>query len=283
MEIAYFNGSFLPAEEIRISPEDRGFLFAEGIYEVVRWYQGFFFDMESHQSRLKRSLKEIRVNWPGEDTFPEIALELVRINQLNLLPALVYIQVTRGAARRSHAFPSPPVDPTVYAFARNFLPENTQKEGGVSVMLKEEMRWSRCDIKSTALLPNTLCFQEAIENDFFECAFVKDGLVTECSHSNIFFITGGELFTHPESPHILSGITRKNIIRLSSEAGITVIEEPVKEKLLSKIDEVFISNTSGEVTPVIKLGNYTVGNGEPGKITRLIRQKFNEHICSLKG
>lgn len=282
MEIAFYNGKFLPKEKIRISPDDRGFLFAEGIYEVVRWYKGFFFDMEGHLSRMKRSLREILIQWPEEDTFPGTARELIRLNDLENSSALVYLQVTRGAAKRSHAFPNPGVSPTVYAFAQVFVPENEGKEAGIGVMLKEDIRWGRCDIKSIALLPNTLCFQEALEKGFFECAFVRDGIITECTHSNIFFVVDGVLYTHPESEYVLSGITRKNIIRIAKANRIPVKEVAVAEKSLGDVSEVFISNTSGEVTPVITLGNITIGNGKPGPLTRIIRERFNDHICSLK-
>lgn len=282
MEIAFFNGRYLPKEEICISPDDRGFLFAEGIYEVVRWYQGFFFDMESHLGRMKRSLRELLIKWPEEDTFPEIAMELIRLNDLKTSSALVYLQVTRGAAIRTHSFPVPGVRPTVYATARSFVPENEGKESGIRVMLREDIRWSRCDIKSIALLPNTLCFQEAIEKGFFECAFVRNGNITECSHSNIFFVSEGVVYTHPESGFVLSGITRRNIIRIAVNAGIPVKEIAVSEKMLENVSEAFITNTSGEVTPVIAIGNLKVGNGNPGPVTRIIREKFFEHICSLK-
>ena len=283
MEIAYFNGKFLPKDEIKVSPDDRGFLFAEGIYEVVRWYGGFFYDMEGHLTRLKRSLREIRIEWPEADSFPSIAWKLVKVNHFENVPALIYLQVTRGAAKRTHAFPSPPVSPTVYAFAKDFIPENTGKESGISVMLKEDIRWSRCDIKSIALLPNTLCFQEALENGFSECAFVRNGIITECSHSNIFFVVDGTLFTHPESEFVLSGITRKNILRIAGEAGISVKEEAVPENMIRDVQEAFLSNTSGEITPVIAINEDTIGDGNPGSVTRLLRGKFNDEIFFLKG
>jgi D-alanine transaminase len=163
MEIAYINGNYLPKEEVKISPDDRGFLFADGIYEVIRWYEGFFYDMEGHVARMKRSLREIQVSWPEEDNFPVIARELIRLNDLEKSSALIYLQVTRGSAKRTHSFPSPAVSPTVYATAKDFVPENSGKESGVGLMLKEDIRWSRCDIKSVALLPNTLSYQEAID------------------------------------------------------------------------------------------------------------------------
>jgi D-alanine transaminase len=282
MEIAYFNGNYLPKDDVKISPDDRGFLFAEGIYEVVRWYEGFFYDMDGHLARLKRGLSEIMIQWPEEDSFPVIARELIRLNNLEKSAALIYLQVTRGSAKRTHSLPSPPVTPTTYASANDFIPENAGKESGIGIMLKEDIRWSRCDIKSVALLPNTLCFQEAISRGFFECAFVRNGIITECSHSNIFFVINGVVFTHPESVHILSGITRKNIIRVARKAGIPVKEEAVPENMLSRVQEIFITNTSGEITPVINIDDMIIGGGMPGPVTRIIRERFNDGICSLK-
>lgn len=282
METAFFNGEFLPKDEIKISPDDRGFLFADGVYEVIRWYEGFFFDMPGHIERLKRSLKEIRINWPEADTFPASALELIKLNGLEKSPALVYLEVTRGAAPRSHAFPGNSVKPTVYASARKFTPENSGKELGVSIMLKEDIRWNRCDIKSVALLPNILSFQEALDNGFFECVFVKNGVITEGSHSNIFFVADGTLYTHPDSEHVLSGITRKNVLSLARKSGIPLKLEAVTEKMLDKVEEAFLTNTSGDIIPVIAIGRKKVGTGNQGSVTRILKEKFNDQICSLK-
>jgi D-alanine transaminase len=283
METAYFNGKFLPKDEIKLSPDDRGFLFADGVYEVVRWYEGFFYDMNSHVTRLKRSLRELRINWPEVDLFPTFAINLIKLNKLGNEPAMVYLQVTRGAARRSHSFPSPEVPPTAYAYAWGFIPDSQLKETGIKVMLKEDIRWSRCDIKSVALLANTMSFQEAHENGLKECIFVRNGLITEGSHSNIFFVIDGTLFTHPESNHVLSGITRKNILRIAQESGIKIREEALQENRIRFIQEAFITNTSAEVTPVTELGGNTLGEGVPGSVTRIIRDKFDNEIKALRG
>jgi D-alanine transaminase len=282
MEIAYLNGEYLPKDELRISPDDRGFLFAEGVYEVVKWYQGFFYDMESHLARLKGSLRKTLIDWPGEDSFPAIARELIIKNDLLNKSALVYFQVTRGVAVRKHAFPVPPVSPTLYGFARDFVSENEDNESGIGVMLKEDIRWKRCDIKSIALLANTLSYQEALDNGFRECAFVRDGKITECTHSNIFFSVDGVLYTHPESENILSGITRKNILRIAKKSGLTVIEEAVTTKMVPSVSEAFVTNTSGEIIPVTRLDGNILGNGEPGPMTRILKEKFNDEICHLK-
>ncbi|HNR41212.1 MAG TPA: aminotransferase class IV [Bacteroidales bacterium] len=283
MDIVFFNGEYLPKDKIRISPDDRGFLFAEGIYEVIRWYRSFFYDMDGHIARMKASLEKTRIIWPAAGSFPEIALELIRRNMLEDQPALVYLQVTRGAAIRSHAFPKPPVPPTVYSFARGMMPDNNDPESGIRIMLAEDIRWKRCDIKSIALLPNTLSFQEALDSGFHECAFVRDGKITECSHSNIFFVSGGSLYTHPETEHILPGITRKNVIRIARNAGIAVMETPVTINMLAAVSEAFLTNTSGEIVPVTLIGEQVIGNGQPGPITLLLRSEFRNEINSLQG
>jgi len=283
MEIAFLNGEFLPKDEIKISPDDRGFLFADGIYEVMKWYEGFFYDLESHLIRMKRSIREIRINWPEADTFSTFAPELIKRNQLSDLTALIYLQVTRGAAPRTHSFPEPEVNPTIYAFVKEILPAGIVPGSPVKVMLKEDIRWSRCDIKSIALLANTLSFQEAHEKGLSECIFKRNGLITEGSRSNIFFVINGTLYTHPESEHILSGVTRKNILRIAREAGIPVKEEPLPVKKFGIIQEAFITNTSAEVTPVIAMNELTVGNGIPGPVTILIHKHFQAEIIALKG
>jgi D-alanine transaminase len=282
METAYFNGSFLNKDEIKISPDDRGFLFADGIYEVVRWYQGNFFDMNGHLKRFKRSLRELRINLSEADLFPSNAFELIKRNNLLSQPAMVYYQVTRGASRRSHTFPCPEVTPTVYAYAWGFIPDTLSKETGIKVMLKEDIRWSRCDIKSVALLANTLSFQEAAECGLKECIFVRNGLITEASHSNIFFVVNGTLITHPETNHILSGITRNNVLRLAQDAGLNIREEALQDNRLRFAQEAFITNTSAEVTPVIEIGGNIIGDGEPGPITKILQEKLRNETVVLK-
>ncbi len=283
MEIAYLNGNFLPQDEIHISPDDRGFLFADGIYEVVRWYEGFFYDMNGHMARLKRSLREVRISWTGADSVPSVAHELVVKNNLMDRPVLVYLQVTRGAAKRTHAFPSPPVEPTVYAFARGFRPDSEMMKNGIGVILRKDIRWSRCDIKSVSLLPNILLFQEARDQDCYECIFSRDGLITEGAHSNIFFVINGVLYTHPESEYVLSGITRNNVLRIARQNGIPVSETAVSEDIIHTMNEAFITNTSSEVAPVISINKIPVGGGKPGPVTELLRRKFQEELIAFKG
>jgi D-alanine transaminase len=282
MEIGYINGEFLPLEEIRISPEDRGFLFADGIYEVVRWYEKFFFDMESHLSRLKRSLEGVRISWPGADSFPVIATELIKLNDLQGKQAIVYLQVTRGASPRSHAFPSSEVHPTLFLYARGLNPNLEVISKGMGAILMKDTRWSRCDIKSVSLLPNILSFQAAKDAGCYESIFVRDGFITECAHSNIFFVIGNVLHTHPESENILSGVTRKNILHMAREEGIQISETAVHEKKLPDVKEAFITNTSFEIAPVISINGRNINDGNPGPVTKALRAKFDAMISSLK-
>lgn len=281
MELVYLNGNYLPKEDAWISPDDRGFLLADGVYEVVRWYGKSFFDIKGHLKRLTRSLDQLQIKWNDVNTFPEICGELIRKNNFAALPAMVYLQVTRGVAKRTHTFPLPEVQPTIYAYAFTFSPDEKSEREGVKVILKEDFRWRRCDIKSIALLPNTMSFNEAFVNGYKECIFHLNGYITEGTHSNIFFVRNSTLFTHPESNNILSGITRNNVIRIAKYSGIHVAEEALYIDTLKSIDEAFITNTSGEIVPVTETGGITIGNGKPGAVTRTLQEKLKAEITSL--
>lgn len=238
--------------------------------------------MDGHMARLKRSMREIRLEWPETDTFPVTARELVNRNNLNDIPTLVYLQVTRGAAKRSHAFPAVPIPPTVYAFARGFRPEKELISRGIQAILRNDNRWTRCDIKSVSLLPNILSFQEARESGAMECIFMKEGNITECAHSNVFFVIDDTLVTHHECEKILSGISRKNVLKLARENGIPVKEEPLPVARLGEVTEAFVTNTSFEIAPVISIDGKPVGNGAPGSVTRLLREKFDAAVSLLR-
>ncbi len=280
MEIVYLNGQFVPREKAMISPDDRGFIFGDSVYEVVSWYGGFFFDMEGHASRLRRSLNETRIIWNEIDAFPEIAEELVHKNDLGDGCLIVYLQVTRGAAPRNHAFPNPPVPPTVYASVRRQSMDTLLWERGIAIAVAPDPRWNRCDIKSTSLLANILTYQDAHDNGFAEVCFIRDGFATEGAHSNIFFVRNETVYTHPESNHILSGITRKNVISIATENGIGVVEEAIAADMIPYMQEAFITNTTGEVIPVIRIGDQTMGDGTPGKVTRKIHGLFREKVMA---
>lgn len=278
MEIVYLNGKYLPATEALISPNDRGFLFADGVYEVMRWYGNSFLAGHLHLKRLKRSLHEIRLFSPEADNLLFICRELIRKNNLEGKQALVYFQITRGTAPRTHQFPLPPVAPTCYAFARAIAPDQTISVSGVNVGLVNDIRWSRCDIKSIALLPNILACQEAIEKGYYENLFVRNGIITEATHSNIFFVRGGRVLTHPESVYILSGITRTLTLNLCKLLGISVEERALSSDELPYIEEAFLTSTSAEILPVTHLEGVPVGSGEPGPVARRLQSAFKEML-----
>jgi D-alanine transaminase len=272
------NGSFVPHAEAKVSVDDRGFVFADGIYEVIRVYDGRLFLPETHMERLRAGLSALRMDGRAADGMLNIAERLLDENDLRQGDATVYMQVTRGAAPRKHAFP-PDLPPTVYVAAKPFAQHPAEFfERGVAAITVPDTRWSRCDIKSISLLPNVLANQQARERGAFEAVFVRDGALIEGSHSNLFAVIGGELRTYPECNYILGGITRRLMIELASEAGIPVHETPVFWEQLDDVDELFLSGTTTEVMPVTTVDGGPIGSGKPGPVTLQLLGAFRERI-----
>jgi D-alanine transaminase len=271
--IVYFNGEFIPKEAVKLSPDDRGFLFADGVYEVIRIYQGQLFALEPHLKRMDDGLRDLRICKPSVD-FKKVAQRLIRENDLTESDGIVYIQITRGPAPRKHAFPKEEISPTIYAFVSPAQAPEAQWQTGVKVILTPDIRWTRCNIKSIALLPNTLANQQAKENNAFEAIFVRNGIVTEGSLSNFCGVFEGQLFTHPKSQYILPGITRDIVLDLCQDLNIPVKEYPMLEQDLKKADELMVVGTTTEVMPVVQVDDWQVGNGHPGPITRKLHQAF---------
>lgn len=280
MEVVYLNGQYLPKDQALISPDDRGFLFGDSVYEVARWYGGYFFDLAGHADRFRRSLHETNIVWDDEAKLEVIFEELIQRNELGTECAIVYFQATRGVAPRNHAFPDPPVKPTIYGFARRQSINTLAAERGVAIWLTPDPRWNRCDIKTTALIANILPYQEAHEKGFAEVCFVRNGFVTEGAHSNIFFVRDETLYTHPGNNDILSGITRKNIISVAKANDISVVEEAVAADMIPYMNEAFISNTTGEIVPVTKISEQVIGDGTTGRLTRRLQILLREFIQS---
>lgn len=276
-EVAYVNGAFLPIEAATISIEDRGFQFADGVYEVVSTYGGRPYAMAAHMERLQRSLQEIRIDFDVSG-LPDIVLQGIR--RAHFDEALVYIQITRGAAPRHHEFPARPPEPTVVMTVKQLYRPNPElHETGVPVITSPDLRWKRCDIKSIALLPNILAKQLAHEAGAYEALLFDEGdRVTEGSSTSSFRVTGGVVFTSPPGPHILPSITRGVLIDLIRELGIELREEFSSVEQYKEADEVFLAGTTTEAMPVIGVDQTTIGDGVPGPITRLIREAFVESI-----
>ncbi len=280
-QIVYLDGSFVPVDEAAVSPFDRGFMFADGVYEVIRSYRGSLFEQSAHIERLRRSLREIRIAQNAADGIEEIFAGLLERNGLAESEGLIYVQITRGAAPRSHQFPGKETTPTVYAHAVPFEPPVDQRDTGIPIILVPDMRWSRCDIKSIALLPNILAKQMAEDAGAGEALFVRDGMVTEGSSSTFCAVFSGTVVTHPESNVVLSGITKRVVFELCARSGIPVAERPFREDELSRAAEMMLLSTTREVMPVISVDGMKVGNGKPGQLTMRMQAAFSEITSSI--
>jgi D-alanine transaminase len=278
--IVYLNDQFIPKEEARISPDDRGFSFADGAYEVIRAYSGRLFKIQEHLTRLERSLRELRIIAPDTQALSEVATQLLHHNRLQDADALFYIQVTRGVATRRHPFPDPGTPPTVYASASLFRQSRERWECGIKAILVPDIRWARCDIKSVALLPNVLASQQAREQGANEALFVRDGVVTEGAHTNFCAVFDGQLVTHPRTNRILAGVTRQVVLDLCRALDIPVRETPVLERQLREASELMITSTTVEITPVVQLDDWRVAGGEPGPITTRLQAAFRELVSA---
>ncbi len=277
METVYLNGEFLPRSDAKISPDDRGFIFADGIYEVIKYYRGKPFRYNDHLERLKRSLKEVSIECNGLEKLELIFSELLHRNNLISVQAGIYLQITRGVNPRVHYFPKE-ITPTLYAFAFPLPSAKEKLENGIKVITQEDIRWQRCDIKSVSLLPNTMLYNNAVNNGAGESILVRNGIVTEATHSSVLGIKNGGVITHPISNLILPGITRKVIFEICSSEGINFEEHLITEQKLFELDEIIIAGTGSEITPVVQVNDTFIGNNKPGEITRFIQKKFFEMV-----
>ena len=270
-DIVYLNGAYLPRERATVSVDDRGFLFGDGVYEVVRAVRGVYVDADRHLARLRRSLQAIELTDPaaGGLDLLEVGRELMRCQQLSERgQAVVYVQVTRGAAPRRHAFPAADTPPTVFASAWAFEPKRDLIAAGVSAITQPDLRWQRCDIKSVNLLPNVMANQRATERGAYEAILVRDRVVTEATHSNVFAVVDGIVRTHPAAPAILPGVTRDAVLELAAAASLEVREEALDLADLVRADEVFLTGTTTDVMPVISIDGRPVQGGSPGPVAR---------------
>jgi D-alanine transaminase len=270
---AFINGRFLPLEDAMVSIEDRGFLFGDGVYEVVRTYHGVPFQLDAHLTRLDCSARAIDLTNPfSDERWRELVQEGVRLGGYE--ESKIYIQITRGTAPRDHSFP-PDTPPTVVMIVRAMRPLDLAVQSrGVGVTIVEDVRWGRCNIKSLNLLPNVMAHQRAKEAGAFEAIFLRDGVITEGAVSNVMAVRNGIVLTAPECEHILSGITRAVVLELARKAGLPVREQAISIREFRSADEVFLTGTTVEVLPVVRVDDALVGDGTPGPITRLLSARF---------
>lgn len=267
--LVYLNGAYLPREEARISPEDRGFLFADAIYEVVRFFRGRPYRLAEHLDRMRAGLAALRIE-AGPGFYPEVALRLLAENGLADSDAIVYAQVSRGAAPRSHAFPPPGTPPTVFAFARASDPPPSP-EGGRAILVADE-RWGRCHIKTVMLLPNVLALQQAREANAIDAILVRDGRALEATRASLFMVSGGVVQTAPNGPHILPGVTRAAAIAAARSLRIPIEERAFTVEEMLAAEEVFLASTTLWTYPLVEIGGRRIGAGRPGPIAARLRQ-----------
>ena len=273
-DIAYVNGEFLPLEQAVVPVEDRGFQFADAVYEVLATYGGRPFELDRHLARLQRSLEALHIGYDvgAQGVARSIA---AGIERAAFIETLIYIQISRGVAPRGHEFPSGIAPTVVMTFKECRRPDERLWKGGVSTITSEDQRWKRCDIKSVSLLPNVLAKQEAAASGAFEVLLIDGaGRVTEGASTSSFCVVGGVLKTAPPGQHILPGITREIILELAGGLEIPVREEfsPLGEYLAA--EEVFLCGTATEVMPVVAIDGAIIGCGRPGPLSRRLRSAF---------
>ena len=273
--IAYLNGEFLPLSKARISPLDRGFIYGDGVYEVIPVYARRVFRLEDHLRRLDHSLDGIRLPNPHSHVqWTQIIRELVRRSPHE--DQSLYLQVTRGVAKRDHAFPKG-VPPTVFLMT-NALSVPTQEavDGGVVAITLPDNRWLRCNLKTTSLLPNVLLRQLAVDAGAVEAVLLRDGLLTEGAASNIFAVKDGVLLIPPKSDLILPGITYDVVLELAQKHGIRCEIRDVSEAELRSAQELWLSSSTREVLAITRLDGQAVGDGRPGPLFRRMYALFQE-------
>ena len=280
--IAHFNGKLLPLDRISISPLDRGFIFGDGVYEVIPVYEGSALRAREHFERLQRSMDEIALRNPHTvDEWMRLTEELLAHHPGN---QSVYIQVTRGAPKkRDHAIPKD-LEPTVFMMCYPLAsPSRDAVENGVACVTSEDFRWQKCHIKSTSLLGNVLARQISVDAGATETILLRDGFVTEASASNVFVVKNGVVAAPPRDNLILMGITYDLVMRLAGEGEIRVEMRPVPEAELRSADEIWLSSSTKEVLAVTTLDGKPVANGRPGPIFRRMHELYQEHKAKVRG
>lgn len=272
MDKVLLNDQIVQRDDVRIDIEDRGYQFGDGVYEVIRVYGGVPFLLHEHLERLERSAREIML--PIGQTSDALATQLKTLIRANeLLDGIIYLQVSRGTAPRYHGFPKH-VNTTLIAYLKEMPRPLAQLKEGVKAIVLEDIRWLRCDIKSLNLLGNVLAKQNALNNSAFEAIQHRQQTVTEGSASNVFMIHHSKVYTHPANNLILNGITRVKILELCKQLNIPYEEKAFTVDELYEADEVFISSTTSEITPVIEVEGRTIGAGIPGPLTVKLQQEF---------
>jgi D-alanine transaminase len=277
-DTVYLNGEYLALADAKISVMDRGFLFGDGVYEVIPAYAGRLFRLEDHLERLDNSLKSIRLRNPHSHEQWRTLLTVLLKKDLD---QSIYLQITRGAApKRDHAFPQN-VTPTVFAMVSGITP-HSDPDNGVKAISLEDSRWKLCDTKAITLLANVLLRQEAVDNSCAEAILFKEGYLTEGAASNVFAVIDGVLMTPPKSPAILPGITRDIILEIARKNSIPCGEHAISKTDMKKASEIWITSSTREIIPIVELDGEIIGSGKPGPVWNTLYKLFQEHKQSLR-
>ncbi len=272
-----WNNQLVKDEGIVISKEDRGYQFGDGIYEVIRVYDGSMFTAKEHIDRLYESADKIKLVIPHtKDAFHKFMYDLIEANELNT--GYVYVQITRGASTRQHHFPAMSIEPIITAYTNIMERPTTQMAKGVAVKTVEDIRWLRCDIKSLNLLGNVLAKQEAQEAGCFEALLHRGDVITEGSSSNMYGIKNGVMYTHPSTNLILNGITRRVILSCCEDIGLPVVESAMSLEQVFDNDEFFLTSTTSEVMPITMINKKQIGTGLPGEWTKKLQVAFEAKV-----
>ena len=276
-EMIWINGDVMPLADARVGIEDRGYQFADGVYEVIRLYEGRPFTLREHLERLEKSAAGIRMTLPlARDALAGEILKFLRRTPVR--DGMVYLQATRGCAARNHAFPKD-CAPNVLFYVRHLSPLDPPGQGrGAALATVRDERWKKCWIKSIALLANVLAKNEAVDAGADEAVFVEDGVVSECSASNLFVVRGGKVITHPVGPKVLPGITRLVLQQVAKQAGVEWVERPVRFDEAVGADEVFITSTTREISWVGRWDGKTVAGGRCGPVTLKLHQALRGRV-----
>jgi D-alanine transaminase len=277
MSYILYNGKMMPKSQCFLDLDDRGYQFGDGIYEVIRVYDGRLFTCDEHLVRLYRSANEIQLTMPhSQEELKTLLIDLISLNQLTT--GYIYLQVTRGVSERNHSFPPSHVQPTLVAYTKEKDRPVDKIENGVSTISVEDIRWLRCDIKSLNLLGNVLAKQKAEEAGSFEAIQIRNGIVTEGSSSNFYIIKDNTVYSHPVSNLILNGITRQVVVDICKENGIKFIEKEYSLEDVYQADETFLTSTTSEIMPVTSVDGKLIADGSVGTLTKRLTALFLEEI-----
>ena len=283
MSTVYLNGEYLPIEDAKVSVLDRGFIFGDGVYEVIPVYGGNLFRLEQHLQRLENSLQGIRLANPlNMKEWQTIIENVVQRNNTDNQDQSVYLQVTRGSAIRDHVFPDK-ITPTIFVMSNPMHAVPAEKlANGVKAITHDDIRWRYCHIKSIALLPNTLMRQVAREAGADEAILIRDGKLTEGAASNVFIVKNGTIMTPAKDECLLPGITRDLILEIAAEAKLEYAECDISLEALQNADEIWLTSSTKEIVPVTQLNDKPVGNGKPGHLWRDMLSRYQAHKALLR-